>query len=82
MATEQPDRDGRFQVESDGLKTVLEQVKVSLIQSMSGLDLLSVKELSCSNCNGSVSRVNQVVDVLTVLVWQSVFAAPEADRTF
>lgn len=43
------------------------------------VDSLPVQKLSGSDSHRSVCRVNQVVDVLTVLVGQGVFAAPASD---
>ncbi len=44
------------------------------------MDSLPVQKLSSSNCHWPVSRVNQVVHVLAVLIGQGVFTAPAAEN--
>lgn len=41
---------------------------------------LPVQKFSSSNCHWSMGRVHQVVDVLTVLIRQGIFAASAKDR--
>lgn len=41
---------------------------------------LPVQKFSSSHCHRSMSRVHQVVDVLTVLIRQGIFAASAKDR--
>lgn len=47
---------------------------------MTKLDSLPVQKFSGSNCHWSMSRVNQVVDVLTVLIGEGIFAASAEDH--
>lgn len=44
------------------------------------LDSLPVQKFSSSNCHWAMSRVHQVVDVLTVLIGQGIFTASAKDQ--
>lgn len=44
------------------------------------LDSLPVQKFSSSNCHWAMSRVHQVVHVLTVLIGQGVFTASAKDQ--